>query len=103
VIKLDPEGKLLGRWGRRGTGTHEISNPAALAIGKNSRVYILARNYPSTPTNRLLIFDSTGNFINQLELFGVRYATHFAIDPKGYVYVTELSSDIVWKVGPVPP
>lgn len=40
ISKIDPEGKLIGRWGRTGTGESELQTPWGIAVDKRGVVYV---------------------------------------------------------------
>lgn len=65
VIKFSREGKYLLHWGKRGTDRGEFGLPHNLVVDAQDRVYVTDRD-----NERIEIFDSDGNFLDQWEGVG---------------------------------
>jgi hypothetical protein len=100
VTVVSPAGKVLRRWGTRGSGPGEFSFPdpndpygnlwAPIAVGPDGKVYVGDRG-----NNRVEVFSSTGRFIRE---FGWTYGSgrgqfismhYMAVDSAGDVYVAD--------------
>ena len=61
VLKYSPEGKLLKKWGKDGTGDGEFNRPMGIAVDrKNKRVYV-----GDTGNSRIQKFDTEGEFLGK--------------------------------------
>lgn len=82
-------GKLLNKFGERGTGKGKLSLPWDVAIGKNRRIYV-----SDLGQHKVLIFDFDGKFISQFGEKGEgkgEFIMPFAVelDRKDNVYVVD--------------
>lgn len=99
VSVYSPDGRLLRRWGRKGTGAGEFDCPGGLVVGKNGRVYVADQT-----NHRVQVFNTKGEFLlqwgkygNEPGQFGGRASQNsrvggpqfVAIDSVGNVWTTE--------------
>ncbi len=68
VMKFSPEGRLLKKWGKKGTGEGEFNLPHAICIGSQGRVYVGDRE-----NSRVQVFDADGKFLTQWKESGSPY------------------------------
>jgi hypothetical protein len=76
VFKLSPDGKLLTRFGGRGSGSSDkmpkamfSGSPQNMAIDSQGRLYV-------SQVSRISVFDSNGNFLNDFtatQAFGMAF------------------------------
>ena len=65
VMKFDSHGKFIKQWGKAGSGPSEFSNPHALALDGQGRLYVADR-----VNNRIQIFTQDGKLITEWKQFG---------------------------------
>ena len=65
VMKFDAHGKFIKQWGKAGSGPSEFSNPHALALDGQDRLYVADR-----ANNRIQIFTQDGKLITEWKQFG---------------------------------
>lgn len=65
VMKFDAKGKFIKQWGKAGSGPGEFSNPHALALDGQGRLYVADR-----VNNRIQIFTQDGKLITEWKQFG---------------------------------
>ena len=41
ILKIDPSGKLITRWGSKGSGDGQFNNPTGVAVDKEGNVYVM--------------------------------------------------------------
>lgn len=88
VVVYSLEGKMLLRFGQRGSGDGEFNFPTNIAVAKN-RVYVV-----DTQNFRVQVFDTDGKFIGKFGQIG-DYPGAFArpkgiaIDSEGHIYVVD--------------
>lgn len=75
VLKFDGAGKLLKRWGTRGTGEGQFNLPHAICLDARGRVYVGDRE-----NNRVQAFDAEGRFLHQWRESGAPYGLFLAGD-----------------------
>ena len=83
VHKFSPDGELLKTWGGEGTGPGQFVLPHSVRVDSRNRVWVCDR------TNcRIQIFDTDGQFLQELTGFGEPNAVYF--DPREeVVYLAE--------------
>jgi streptogramin lyase len=121
VTVISPNGKVLRRWGKPGSGAGEFhfvsddpNDPTdvhgRIAVGPNGDVYV-----SDSGNNRVEVFTSQGRFVRQFGSFGLgngQFASAFdvAVDTSGDVYVLDdqqpglvqkfsPTGKFVWRVG----
>ena len=65
VMRFDASGKFIQQWGKAGKAAGEFSNPHALAIDAQGRLFVADRG-----NNRLQIFSKDGKLIDIWKQFG---------------------------------
>jgi DNA-binding beta-propeller fold protein YncE len=65
VVKLDPEGRFVRAWGRRGTGPGEFNTPHSVAVDASGMVFVSDRN-----NDRIQVFDGEGRLQHITTQFG---------------------------------
>jgi streptogramin lyase len=111
VTVVSPAGKVLRRWGRKGTKAGDFSfavldpkDPsfiaASIAVGPNGDVYV-----SDSGNGRVEIFSPAGAFIRTLGGYGVgpgRFVQPWdlAVGPSGAVYVVDYQQGNVSKLSP---
>jgi len=95
VIKLDPNGSTISRWGCSGAGDGLFSLPGSIAVNPSGRTYVADLwNY------RIQRFDSDGRFLSRWGgefWFGI---AALATDASGNLYAGCLGSEEVQKYDP---
>lgn len=85
IVKYNSRGEYLMTWGSSGDGPHQFHTPHALAMDSAGRLFVGDRG-----NSRVLIFDQSGNFIDEWTQFG-RPSGMF-IDDDDMLYVADSSS-----------
>ena len=85
IVKFNARGEYLMTWGSRGTGPHQFHTPHALAMDSRGRLFVGDRG-----NNRVLVFDQSGNVLEEWNQFGRPSGLY--IDDDDLLYVTDSSS-----------
>ena len=85
IVKFNSRGDYLMTWGSSGESPNQFHTPHALAMDSAGRLFVGDRG-----NNRVLIFDQSGNFLDEWKQFG-RPSGMF-IDDNDLLYVTDSSS-----------
>ncbi len=85
IVKFNSRGDYLMTWGSSGESSNQFHTPHALAMDSAGRLFVGDRG-----NNRVLIFDQSGNFLDEWKQFG-RPSGMF-IDDNDLLYVTDSSS-----------
>jgi ribosomal protein L7/L12/DNA-binding beta-propeller fold protein YncE len=95
VFKLSPDGKLLTRFGGRGTGPSDkmpkamfAGSVAGLAIDSQGRIYV-------SQVSRISVFDPNGNFLNE---FKATQAFGMTFNDRDELYVAARPFVVKYKV-----
>jgi hypothetical protein len=98
IVKFSKEGKILKRWGKKGTGPGEFDQPHTLAMDSRGRLFVGDRN-----NNRVQILDQDGKFLDEWKQFS--RPSGIFIDKHDVIYVSDSESESVsrnhdgWKRG----
>ena len=89
VLKFDPLGNFLLKWGVAGHGNGQFNNPTGIAIDRSGNVYVV-----DSKNDRVQKFDANGRFLLQFGSYGsgdgqLNSPSGIAIDPTGNVYVAD--------------
>ena len=85
IVKFNSRGEYLMTWGSPGESQFQFHTPHALAMDSAGRLFVGDRG-----NNRVLIFDQSGNFLDEWKQFG-RPSGMF-IDDNDLLYVADSSS-----------
>ncbi len=85
VVKFTTGGKFIKEWGRKGSGSGEISEPHTIAMDSRGRLFVGDRE-----NNRIQIFDQDGRFLDQWRQFG--RPSGIVITKDDTLYVTDSES-----------
>jgi sugar lactone lactonase YvrE len=85
ILKFDKTGKLIKTWGKLGSATGDFSQPHALAINSQGRLFVADRS-----NNRVQVFDQEGTFITEYKQFGRPSGVY--IDKDDYLFVADSES-----------
>jgi DNA-binding beta-propeller fold protein YncE len=80
VLKFDARGRLLAKWGGRGTGPGQFDIAHSIAIDASHRVLVADRQ-----NRRVQIFDENGRFITEWKFAGLPCG--LSIAPDGHLYL----------------
>lgn len=86
IVKFSKDGKFIKAWGKKGTGPGEFETPHSLAIDSRGRLFVGDRG-----NNRIQIFDSEGNFLEEWKQFGRPSGVY--IDKNDVLYVADSQSN----------
>jgi DNA-binding beta-propeller fold protein YncE len=110
ITVVSPQGKVLRRWGRPGSGPgefdflkHQPGAPqvsAGIAVGADGRVYV-----DDSGNARVEVFSPTGRFIRQFGSHGhgrrqILFSNYVAADARGAVYLVDDQKETVSKYSP---
>jgi len=95
VLKLDPDGRVIAMFGRRGAGEAEFNFPVAVALDGAGRLYV-----SDSMNFRVQILDEAGRFVGRFGGPGgvpgaFDKAKGIALDADGHVWVVEGLHDTV--------
>jgi sugar lactone lactonase YvrE len=85
VVRLRKDGTFVREWGKKGSGSGEISEPHTIALDSRGRVFVGDRE-----NNRIQIFDQDGKFIAEWRQFG--RPSGITITADDTIYVTDSES-----------
>jgi DNA-binding beta-propeller fold protein YncE len=85
VLKFDRTGKLIKTWGKLGSAQGEFSQPHALAMDSQGRLFVADRS-----NNRVQVFDQDGKFLAETRAFG--RPSGVWIDRNDILYVADSES-----------
>jgi DNA-binding beta-propeller fold protein YncE len=89
VILCDLQGKMISKFGQRGSGPGEFNFPTHLAVDARRQIYVT-----DSLNHRIQVFDATGKFLRAFGSVGDG-PSHFsrpkgvAVDASGHVYVVD--------------
>lgn len=85
IVKLTKDGKFIKEWGKKGSGSGEISEPHTIALDSRGRLFVGDRE-----NNRIQIFDQEGKYITEWRQFG--RPSGIFITPDDTIYVADSES-----------
>ena len=91
VMKFSPDGRLLKKWGKKGTGPGEFDTPHSVAVDAKGLVYIADRE-----NKRIQIFDADGKFLRQWTHVGAPWGLE--ITPDQHIYMSDGYANRVLKL-----
>jgi sugar lactone lactonase YvrE len=105
IQKFDAEGKFVATYGEPGgsaPGNGNMVMPTAIRSDQAGNIYV------SEAWNRILVFNSSGEYLTQFGSAGkgpgqFSYASYIAIDPTGNIWVDNADSEVQRWRAPVPP
>lgn len=80
VVKFSKDGKFIKFWGTKGSGPGQLEDPHSIALDSAGHVYVANRL-----NKRIEVFDSDGNYLNQLPQFGAPACIYISKDDTLYV------------------
>jgi 4-amino-4-deoxy-L-arabinose transferase-like glycosyltransferase len=83
VRRFGPDGALLDRWGRPGTGPGEFVEPFSIAYDPRGVVYVTDGSKGTVQK-----YSVNGEFIKQWQVPGLTWESFVALDPQGLVHVS---------------
>jgi len=94
VTVYDKDGKITGKFGKKGQGPGEFGNPICLALSKNNRIHVLDRSRKTVQ-----IFDLNGNPLDHQLLGSVGVLNSLSFDSAGSVYIQHMLARAALKEG----
>jgi DNA-binding beta-propeller fold protein YncE len=93
ILKLDPAGHVVARWGTGGSPADQLHNPGALAVDQQGTLYVA-----DTGNDRVLHFSADGALLGQIGGAG-QWDTprSVAVDGAGNVYVADSGNHRIEK------
>ena len=88
VVKFDKTGKFTKEWGHKGSGPGELSEPHAIAIDSQGRLFVGDRE-----NNRIQILDQDGKVLDEWRQFGRPSGIYITRDDTIYVADSESGPD----------
>jgi tripartite motif-containing protein 71 len=103
IVKLSPDGQVIGGWGGRGTGNGRFHAPTGIAADAAGDVFVL-----DSENNRVQMFDPEGHFLAKwggrgIGLGQLSQPTAIAVGCEGSVYVADTNNNRVQRFNPVSP
>ncbi len=94
IKKFNSSGAYVNEWGSTGTGNSQFSYATGIAIDSNDNVYVSDGGYGSSSSNKIRVFDSSGNYIRQFGSYGTgdgqfNDMTGLAIDSNNNVFAVD--------------
>jgi sugar lactone lactonase YvrE len=80
------DGKLVRTFSSHGTGEGQLTEPHAVAVDTQDRIYVADRT-----GNRVNVYDKTGKFVTSWKQFGRPSGVY--VDKNGLIYVADSQSD----------
>lgn len=93
VLKFDPEGRFLKQWGSRGSEAGQFAVAHSIKIDRDDRLYVADRE-----NQRIQIFDTEGNFIDQWTYNAMVCALY--LHPDGSIWLTSGFDGEVARIDP---
>lgn len=93
IVRFTADGEYVGSWGRKGSGPGEFDGPHALAVDSRGRLFVADRS-----NNRIQVFDSDMNFIDDWRHFGRPSGVAITADDSLYVSDSESGKRIAGAV-----
>jgi sugar lactone lactonase YvrE len=87
VLKFDRTGKFIKSWGKLGSAPGDFSQPHALAMDSQGRLFVADRS-----NNRVQVFDQEGKFLAETKAFGRPSGVYIDKDDNLYVADSESQS-----------
>lgn len=87
ILKFDKTGKFIKTWGKLGSGPGDFSQPHALAMDSQGRLFVADRS-----NNRVQIFDQDGKYIAEYKQFGRPSGVYIDKDDNLFVADSESQS-----------
>jgi len=95
IVKFSKDGKFIKAWGKKGSGTDELSEPHTIAIDSQGRLFVGDRE-----NNRIKIFDQDGKLLDTWKQFGRPSGIYITRDDTIYVADSESGPDNPgWRKG----
>jgi sugar lactone lactonase YvrE len=103
IVKLRPDGSLVGQFGVIGSGEGRLHRPSGVAADGAGRVYV-ADNL----NNRIEVFDEAGHYLARWGLRGVgpgqlSQPTGLAVGCEGSVFVADTNNNRIQRFDPAAP
>lgn len=100
VAKLSPDGRLLARWGGRGSSRGRFRGPSDVAVDRSGHVYVL-----DSGNNRIQKLSPEGKVLAVIGRRGrapgeFNAPISLALDPSGNIYVADGDNDRVQVLSP---
>jgi DNA-binding beta-propeller fold protein YncE len=89
ICVYDRKGKLLSKFGRRGTGKGHFHFPVSLAIDLKGRIYVVDQNL-----NKILVFSKKGEFLFDFSKLGWRegrlhFPSYICMSRSGQIFIVD--------------
>jgi len=94
ILVFDAKGALVDRFGRRGTGPGEFSEPVSLALDRQGRPHVFDAGF-----HKMVVFDAAGNLIREKRFAqGIHGIYHPVILDDGTIAFTAYELDDTFQV-----
>jgi len=102
IIKVDPEGNFIKRWGGKGCKDGQFNKPGGVVIDKEGNILVA-----DAGNNRIQKFDSNGTFLTKFGTKGSEDGQFYcpiglAIDGEGTIYIVDAGNYRIQKFKPNP-
>jgi len=103
IVKLRPDGSLVGQFGVIGSGEGRLHSPTGVAVDAGGRVYVV-----DGFNNRIEVFDEAGHYLARWGLRGVGLGylsqpTGVAVGCEGSVFVADTNNNRIERFDPAAP
>ncbi len=99
VVKFDPSGNPILKFGSSGTGPGQLSIPTGIVLDSAGNIYVADSN-----NNRVEVFDSAGTYLFQIGTGASGNGDYDIVDPRGIaidsvgnIYVSEVGNNRIHK------
>ncbi len=103
IVRLSPNGGVIGEWGGLGSAPGRFNDPTGIALDGAGNVYVV-----DTSNNRIQEFDPDGRFLTEWGTRGIgpgefSQPTAIAVDCLGEIYVADTNNNRIERFNPVSP
>jgi hypothetical protein len=96
IAKFDKNGAFIKSWGYKGKDLGQFDTPHSIAIDASNNVYVA-----DLGNRRIQVFDSVGNFKNQITTVGAPWAICISPGPRQFLYSSNSNDPANYENGEI--